>query len=307
MNKAKGLIIGTILSFLIILIPVAVIGAIVEHPINFLGEIVFGAGDTTNVSKEVEEMYKEFLKSENGKKILAYINEKNEDKEKIYSSIYYTFPLLLITDEKEDTTNFEFKDKIDILFQLRYENEDDNDYIRKLKQNDAFNKISTLSDTTLLMYLNHFNQSIAGDSEYEVSGDSEAGNAIARTALTKLGCPYYWGAAGDDYFDCSGFVYWVFKQNGYSYGRTTAEVLSTMGKSVSRENLQAGDIITFTTVPNEVSHVGIYIGNGKMVHASGEGSTCLGNHASLGHVVKVATIFGSNYWESVTYNYRRLY
>lgn len=291
-----------------ILIPVTVIGAIAEHPLDFLGEVIFSNGDTTTVSSEVDELYKEFVKSDIGKKTSEYIAKKNKDQEKVYASSYYNLPLLMVVEEENGTfESLGFQKKLDKLFELRYKYSDDTEYIYALKNSKEFSKLNKLSDTTLKTYFDHFKGNSSIDGNYTVTGDSEAGVNIAKTALTKLDCPYYWGAVGPDYFDCSGFVYWVFQQNGYSYGRTTAEVLSTMGEPVAKEDLQAGDIITFMTVPGEVSHVGIYIGNGQMVHASGEGSTCLGNHASLGHVVKVATIFGSSYWESVTYNYRRLY
>ena len=69
-----------------------------------------------------------------------------------------------------------------------------------------------------------------------------------------------------------------------------------MGQKITKEQLQAGDIITFKTDARYVSHVGIYIGNGKMVHAPNSRS-----------VVRIDDIFNSSYWTKVTYNYRRLY
>ena len=77
-----------------------------------------------------------------------------------------------------------------------------------------------------------------------VSGDSELGNAIANSALSKRGCHYVWGASGPDTFDCSGLVWWACNENGVKFERTTASQLSKMGKSVKYEELQAGDIIT---------------------------------------------------------------
>ena len=99
------------------------------------------------------------------------------------------------------------------------------------------------------------------------SEGSELGNAIANSALSKRGCQYVWGASGPDTFDCSGLVWWACNENGVKFERTTASQLSKMGKSVKYEELQAGDIITFKTDPSYISHVGIYIGNGQMVHA----------------------------------------
>lgn len=126
-------------------------------------------------------------------------------------------------------------------------------------------------------------------------GDSAVGVSIANYALSKQGSPYVWGAAGPNSFDCSGLVYWACKQAGVNFTRTTAAVLSTMGTSVSYANLQPGDIITFKTIPTYVSHVGIYIGGGRMVHAP-----------TFDQPVQVANL-NTAYWQNVMYNCRRLY
>lgn len=126
-------------------------------------------------------------------------------------------------------------------------------------------------------------------------GDSDIGIAIANYALSKQGSPYVWGATGPNSFDCSGLVYWAHKQAGITFGRPTASGLSGMGKSVSYNNMQAGDIITFVTNGSSVSHVGIYIGGGKMVHAPVPGQT-----------VQVANL-NVSYWQNTYHNSRRLY
>ena len=71
-----------------------------------------------------------------------------------------------------------------------------------------------------------------------VPGDSAVGNAIAQKALTRLGCRYWWGANGPNYFDCSGLVYWAYNQAGVSLGRTTAAGYAGSGKAISRSELQ---------------------------------------------------------------------
>lgn len=93
--------------------------------------------------------------------------------------------------------------------------------------------------------------------------------AAARTsavalALTKVGSPYRWGATGPSAFDCSGLVNWAFGKAGIDVPRTS-RALSQTGTPVSRDQLQPGDLVFFYS---PVSHVGIYIGDGKMVHAS---------------------------------------
>lgn len=135
-----------------------------------------------------------------------------------------------------------------------------------------------------------------------VPGDSAVGNAIAQKALTRLGCRYWWGANGPNYFDCSGLVYWAYNQAGVSLGRTTAAGYAGSGKAISRSELQPGDVITFS-YGSGAAHIGIYIGGGSFVHASGEGSGTVGQYPD--QCVKTAPLSG--YWERYVYNYRRLY
>ncbi len=151
-----------------------------------------------------------------------------------------------------------------------------------------------------------------------VPGDSSTGNAVAQKALTRLGCLYWWGAPGGGYgdgqgldnpnaiyFDCSGLVAWAHRQSGVSISRTTAHGYSSMGTSVSYSNLQPGDVVTFNGGGSgRVFHIGIYIGGGNVVHASGYGSSSLGNKPS--EYVRVDTLANLDRWLGV-YNYRRLY
>ena len=130
-----------------------------------------------------------------------------------------------------------------------------------------------------------------------VPGDSAVGNAIAQKALTRLGCRYWWGANGPNYFDCSGLVYWAYNQAGVSLGRTTAAGYAGSGKAISRSDLQPGDVITFS-YGSGVAHIGIYIGGGSFVHASGEGSGTVGQYPD--QCVKTAPLSG--YWERYVYN-----
>ena len=120
------------------------------------------------------------------------------------------------------------------------------------------------------------------------------GVKIANYALAKQGSRYYWGASGPTYFDCSGLVYWAHKQAGVRIGRTTAAGYAGSGKSVSYNNLQIGD-----------AHIGIYIGNGRMVHASGKGSETVGQDPN--QCVKVTSIAPGSYFHNYIYNCRRLY
>ena len=130
------------------------------------------------------------------------------------------------------------------------------------------------------------------------------GVKIANYALAKQGSRYYWGASGPTYFDCSGLVYWAHKQAVVRIGRTTAAGYAGSGKSVSYNNLQIGDVITFN-YGRGVAHIGIYIGNGRMVHASGKGSETVGQDPN--QCVKVTSIAPGSYFHNYIYNCRRLY
>jgi len=83
-------------------------------------------------------------------------------------------------------------------------------------------------------------------------------------ALGKVGSKYRYGASGPNAFDCSGLVSWAFKNSGKSLPRTS-KAMSRVGTPVSKSALQPGDLVFFYGGP---SHVGIYVGNGKIVHAS---------------------------------------
>src|SRR4051794_17753787 len=90
---------------------------------------------------------------------------------------------------------------------------------------------------------------------------------VVNTALAQVGKPYAWGAAGPHAFDCSGLAVYAFKAAGHALPHSSRS-LSTMGTQVSRAGLQPGDLVFFYS---PVSHVGVYIGNGQMVHASTAG------------------------------------
>ncbi|MFJ4657849.1 C40 family peptidase [Nocardia sp. NPDC088792] len=90
--------------------------------------------------------------------------------------------------------------------------------------------------------------------------------AAVDAAMSRLGDPYVYGAAGPDAFDCSGLVQWAYAQAGISLPRTSYEQLDT-GAPVSYDDLQPGDVVSFYGG----SHSGIYVGDGNVVHASTAG------------------------------------
>ncbi|GAB3732457.1 NlpC/P60 family protein [Amycolatopsis oliviviridis] len=102
-----------------------------------------------------------------------------------------------------------------------------------------------------------------------------AAAAALSAAKSKLGSPYDWGATGPSSFDCSGLMLWAYKQAGLTLPRSSRQQ-STFGAPVQRSQLQPGDLVFYNS---PVSHVGMYVGNGMMVHAP-----------TTGDVVKVSPL-----------------
>jgi cell wall-associated NlpC family hydrolase len=97
-----------------------------------------------------------------------------------------------------------------------------------------------------------------------------AGAAIARAAQSLIGSPYRYGGAGPDAFDCSGLVNYVHRQLGYATPRTAAQQYA-LARPVPRADLQPGDLVFFRLNGSAVSHVGVYLGQARFVHAPQSG------------------------------------
>ncbi|MGI6119394.1 MAG: NlpC/P60 family protein [Desulfosporosinus sp.] len=95
---------------------------------------------------------------------------------------------------------------------------------------------------------------------------------ILNFAAQFLGTPYVWGGTTPSGFDCSGFVQYVYRNNGISLSRTSEQQFKN-GVSVSRSELRPGDLVFFHTYSSGASHVGIYVGNNTMIHSSSGGVT----------------------------------
>jgi cell wall-associated NlpC family hydrolase len=93
--------------------------------------------------------------------------------------------------------------------------------------------------------------------------ENSPGAVALRYALTRRGDPYGWGDAGPSIFDCSGLVVWAFAQEGIALPHYTGSLWNS-GMHVSRANLEPGDLVFFFA---DISHVGMYVGNGLMVDA----------------------------------------
>ena len=97
---------------------------------------------------------------------------------------------------------------------------------------------------------------------------------LLRSAQSKLGCRYVYATAGPNTFDCSGLTSYIFAQHGYSLHRSARDEMMD-GMIVSAEGLQVGDLIFYNRTGrnggSQVSHVGMYAGNGQIIHADSRG------------------------------------
>jgi len=114
-------------------------------------------------------------------------------------------------------------------------------------------------------------QELAGPVDNSVYlGPPGAGGQAAEVAMAQRGKPYVYGADGPGTFDCSGLTMYAYAAAGISLPHSS-RVQYTMGKPVSTDELQAGDLLFYGSSAGSIHHVAMYIGDGMLVHASTEG------------------------------------
>jgi cell wall-associated NlpC family hydrolase len=112
--------------------------------------------------------------------------------------------------------------------------------------------------------------SARGEEQPPAAQESSLASRLVNLAMTKVGSRYRFGGSGPNVFDCSGFVQWVVNNSGSRISRDQGAMLAS-GQRISSDELQPGDLVFFVnTYKRGLSHVGIYIGNGKFVHAENE-------------------------------------
>lgn len=125
-------------------------------------------------------------------------------------------------------------------------------------------------------------QSLLCESSYQTLSDSDnKKNDVVKCAYTLIGRPYVYGATGPNEFDCSGLTQYVYKSTGKNISRTTYTQVKE-GIEVKRNNLMPGDLVFFNTTGN-MSHVGIYVGNGSFIHAPRTGKPVMVSSLSSGY------------------------
>ena len=145
--------------------------------------------------------------------------------------------------------------------------------VNVLSTSNGWSKINYSGSTGYVssQYLQSKKPSSSSSSNSGSTSVSSSASSVIAYAKTLLGKPYVWGAQGPNSFDCSGFTYYVFKNKAGIVLPRTSSAQSKYGTSVSWSNLKAGDLMFFDTNGannGQVSHVGLYIGNGQMIHAS---------------------------------------
>jgi peptidoglycan endopeptidase LytE len=119
-----------------------------------------------------------------------------------------------------------------------------------------------------------------------------AGSGVLNIAKQFVGTKYAWGGASPSGFDCSGFIYYVFKQAGHNISRTSAE--GYYNRSYYTNNPQPGDLVFFkNTYKKGISHLGIYLGSGQFIHAGNSG-------------VEISSV-NTSYWKSKFDSYKKFY
>lgn len=119
--------------------------------------------------------------------------------------------------------------------------------------------------------------------------------AVIDLAYKQLGKPYVWGDEGPNSFDCSGLMYYIFKNAANIILPRTSSTQYSVGVAVSKSNLQIGDLIFFSTAgTGKITHVAIYIGDSKMIHAPRAGKN-----------VEIANM-NTNFWNKAYIGARRV-
>ncbi len=129
----------------------------------------------------------------------------------------------------------------------------------------------------------------------EIKPITQKQNSLIDYALSLQGVPYRWGKeTPEEGFDCSGFVQHVYSRYGVKLPRTARDMASSL-PPIDREELRAGDLVFFHTIPNNYySHVGLFLNTDKFIHAS----------SSRGGRVMISSM-STNYWRKRLVGIRR--
>lgn len=108
----------------------------------------------------------------------------------------------------------------------------------------------------------------AGDVYAQTLAVNDTITSVINTAKSLLDTRYIYGGTTTNGFDCSGYVQYIFAQNGVTLDRTAAQQYTNNGVSVAKSDLQPGDLVFFSSASQKVGHVGMYLGDGQFIHSS---------------------------------------
>ena len=250
------------------------------------------------LNKENEAKIKEFEKMEKEQK--ALVEKLNKEKSKISGDLTnLERPLakdFIATINNPNSTKAQIQNTITALRGLRNQivsSTVDNEIVKAMEK--GREKIAAIESESTINRGSSSTNSNSGTSSNSNgssnSGTSSGGgqavappasgsaDALVAYAYQFIGRPYVLGATGPNSFDCSGFTQYVYKQLGYGLSRTTYTQVN-QGRYVPRDQLQKGDLVFSNGPASAPGHVGIYVGNGQIIHAP-----------RTGDVVKVSPIF----------------
>ena len=230
--------------------------------------------------------------------------EKKEEKtptvKEISKTGYVTADSLMIRKEasasSEDLDSLSKNDKVQIIGQV------DGWYQIKINGKTGYVSAKYISDTKVAETTSRSGSTIkeekvtpmeveekTEETTSSTASDSNKGTSVVEYAKNYLGCKYVYAGSGPSTFDCSGFTMYVYKNFGYSLGHS-AVTQAKLGKYVSRSNLQPGDLVFFLDYEtmDEIGHCGIYIGDGKFIHAS----------SGSGYCVKINSLLPGEYYNT---------
>ncbi|HBG5344211.1 TPA: C40 family peptidase [Clostridioides difficile] len=196
-------------------------------------------------------------------KVGEWLKVRKEDKEGYIKEKYL--------EDKDDYLNNAFNNDIKVI-SMGKEDILDQDYIKNIEKHNArVEEYVRKLESENSRYITDKNFS---DIQLAPHANKQAAQKLLDLVYQKQGCPYVWGAEGDDTFDCSGLTMWAYKNALNITIPRVSRDQADIGNEVNRDSLEPGDLVFFATGESRtrISHVGIYVGQGKMIHAPHTGS-----------------------------------
>jgi hypothetical protein len=157
--------------------------------------------------------------------------------------------------------------EIDCKIHIDISKDHNDNMIFKLSYDDRCEVVVDQNSTQVIIKPKNIDINRTSDSNTIVE-DLNMTESIITLAESKIGASYGVAKAGPDHFDCSGFVYYVFRSNGIDIPRTSLNQ-SKSGKKLNRDEIERGNILFFDTYERDhINHSGIYLGDGKFIHSS---------------------------------------